>query len=123
MEFEFKTDILNDSYRVNFSMGHEAFGYWLTSELGSKASDIKKFLSRIEQIKAQENVEQLIEGRDFSVVLSPDEVTVKANSLHIDSELPVGEELSHYDDESFSQCGIDDFESLLHSWLEFVTGN
>ncbi|MGB0899986.1 MAG: YacL family protein, partial [Psychrobium sp.] len=32
MEFKFKTDTLNDSYRVEFSMGHEVFGRWLMSE-------------------------------------------------------------------------------------------
>lgn len=120
MEFKFKTDTLNDSYRVEFSMEHEAFGRWILSELGTKPEDIKELLTIISSIKGDNDVEKHIEGRDFSLTLTNDDVIVIANSLHIDSELPVGEDLSHYDDESTSGCGLEDFEIMLESWLEFV---
>ncbi|NRA69541.1 MAG: YacL family protein [Gammaproteobacteria bacterium] len=120
MEFEFKTDYLNDSFRAEFSMGHEAVGHWLVAELGTDIADIKALLIKLEQIKAQENTEQLIEGRDFSLTLTPNDVVIKANVLHLEAELPEGEDLSNYDDESFSECGIEDFEAMLDSWMEFI---
>lgn len=120
MEFKFKTDTLNDSYRVEFSMEHEAFGRWLLSELGTEPKDIKALLVTVNSMKGDNDVEKIIEGRDFSLTLTNDDVTVVANSLHIDSELPAGEDLSHYDDESTSGCGLEDFETMLESWLEFV---
>lgn len=64
--------------------------------------------------------EMLVEGRDFSLILSRDDAMVRANSLNIDSELPEGEDFSHYDDESASACGLIDFETMLESWLEFI---
>lgn len=121
MEFKFKTDTLNDSYRVDFSMEHEAFGRWLLSELGTNPADIEALLAKITTIKTQHDVEQLIEGRDFSLTLTNDDAMVMANSLHIDEELPEGEDFSHYDAESASECGLDDFEMMLESWLEFVS--
>lgn len=120
MEFEFKTDYLNDTFRAEFSMGHEAVGHWLVAELGSTVADIEQLLGQLKLIKQQENVDTLLEGRDFSLTLTPQDVTVKANSLHLDAELPAGEDLAHYDDESFAECGIEDFETMLHSWLEFI---
>jgi uncharacterized protein YacL (UPF0231 family) len=120
MEFKFKTDTLNDSYRVDFSMEHEAFGRWLMSELGTEPQDIKALLVIIAEMKTLHEVEKLIEGRDFSLTLTNNNVLVIANSLHLDDELPAGEDLSHYDDESTAECGLEDFEMMLQSWLEFV---
>jgi len=120
MEFEFKTDYLNDSFRAEFSMGHEAIGHWLVAELGSDVADIKQLLDQLSVIKTQENSETLIEGRDFSLLVTPQDVIVKANVLHLDAEIPEGEDLAHYDDESFAECGIEDFETMLHSWIDFI---
>jgi len=120
MEFKFKTDTLNDSYRVEFSMEHEAFGRWLLNELGTEPKDINALLTIVNSLKGNNEVEKIIEGRDFSLTLTNDDVLVMANSLHLNSDLPEGEDLSHYDDESTSGCGLEDFEIMLESWLEFV---
>ncbi|MDP2559608.1 YacL family protein [Psychrobium sp. 1_MG-2023] len=120
MEFRFKTDFLSNSYRVDFSMGHEAFGHWLLNELGNDQAAIEQLLVKIELIKTERDVEELIEGRDFSLTLTEEDAIVMANSLHLEGELPQGEDMSHYDAESFSQCGIEDFESMIQSWQEFI---
>jgi len=120
MEFKFKTDTLNDSYRVEFSMEHEAFGRWMLSELGTAPHDIKSLLAIIADVKTQHDVEKVLEGRDFSLTLTNEGALVMANSLHLDGELPEGEDLSHYDQENMAECGLEDFEMMLESWLEFV---
>lgn len=122
MEYRFRKDTLNDSYRIDFSMGHEAFGSWLLSEVGADATATKQLIKRLDVVKVlNSDQEVLIEGRDFSLTLSSDDALVRANSLNIDSELPDGEDFSHYDDESASACGLDDFETMLESWLEFIS--
>lgn len=120
MEFEFKTDYLNDSFRAEFSMGHEAVGHWLITEMGTVVADIEQLLAEIAVIKQQENTERVVVGRDFSLILSPQDIMVRANSLQLEAVLPDGEDLSHYDDESCAECGIEDFETMLHSWMEFI---
>jgi len=121
MEYRFRKDTLNDAYRVDFSMGHEAFGSWLMSEIGANRQDVEMLMTRISAIKLlNDDAEDLILGRDFSLTLTPDDALIRANSLNIDSELPEGEDFSHYDDESASACGLDDFETMLQSWLEFI---
>jgi len=121
MEYRFRKDTLNDAYRVDFSMGHEAFGSWLMHEIGANSHAIKQLMVRVIAVKSfTDDAEELIEGRDFSLTLTRDDALIRANSLNIDSELPQGEDFSHYDDESASACGIDDFETMLQSWLEFI---
>ncbi len=122
MEYRFRKDTLNDSYRVDFSMGHEAFGSWLLNEISAEVKGVKQLLERLVAIKQlNSDQEVLIEGRDFSLTLTCDDALVRANSLNIESELPDGEDFSHYDDESASACGLDDFETMLESWLEFIS--
>ena len=120
MEYRFRKDTLNDSYRVDFSMGHEAFGNWLVVEIGANKALVRQVIGRIGAIKGKNNTEELIEGRDFSLILTPDDAIIRANSLSIDSALPEGEDLNHYDQESISECGLEDFESMLESWLDFI---
>lgn len=123
MEYRFRKDTLNDSYRVDFSMGHEAFGSWLLNELGTDNVKLASLMTSLQQVKSQSSDhETLVEGRDFSLHLTCDDVIVRANSLNIDSELPDGEDFSHYDDESASACGIEDFEQMLESWRDFFGG-
>ena len=102
-------------------MGHEAFGSWLIAEIGPDVAKVKHIIARTKEMYGQRDVEELIHGGDFSLTLTEDDAIIKANSLHIENELPEGEDFSLYDDELFSQCGLDDFESMLHSWLEFIT--
>lgn len=121
MEYEFKTDPLSDQFRADFSMGHEAFGHWLVGELGQDPRAIEDMLSRVAEIKHREQALERVNGREFALVLSPQDAMVQANSLHLDAELPEGEDLNLYDDESASACGLEDFEILLNSWLRFIT--
>jgi len=122
MEYRFRKDTLNDTYRVDFSMGHEAFGSWLLSELGAEKEHVSQLIERLDEVKFLKSEQEiLMVGRDFSLTLTCDDALIRANSLNIDSELPQGEDFSHYDDESASACGIEDFETMLLSWHAFIS--
>ena len=120
MEYQFKTDPFSDGFRAEFSMGHEAFGHWLVGELGYQTEAIEAMLQQVANIKGCEQQETQIAGREFGLLLNPHDAIVKANSLHLEGDLPEGEDLSFYDQESFSACGLEDFEVLLKSWLRFI---
>jgi len=121
MEYRFRKDTLNDSYRVDFSMGHEAFGSWLLNEIGAEVELVSQLIESLSQVRTlNDGQDQLMEGRDFSLILNRDDAIVRANSLNIECELPDGEDFALYDDESASACGLDDFETMLQSWLAFI---
>ncbi len=55
MDYEFKKNTLDGSYRVELSSGHEALGYWLLEEVGSDVAQLDALLL---QLGAQKNINQ-----------------------------------------------------------------
>ncbi|MFV0574363.1 MAG: YacL family protein [Vibrio sp.] len=120
MDFEFKKNTLDGSYRVEFSSGHEAIGHWLLDEIGS---DVNKLDRVMQQISAQKNTVQefKLEGQDWCLFLEQNEIHISANRLLSNEEDEFDDGMSAYDEESESWCGIEDFEQVLHSWRAFVS--
>ncbi len=119
MDFEFKKNTLDGSYHVVFSSGHEAIGHWLLEELGS---DLVKLDQLMRQIGAQkENLQEWrLLGREWSLFIEQNEVHITANHLlNLENE-DLDDDLSAYDEESESWCGLEDFEQVLHSWRAFI---
>lgn len=123
MDFEFKKNTLDGSYRVVFSSGHEAIGHWLIEEIGTDTAKLDRVL---QQIGAQRNINQewRLLGQGWSLFLEQNEIHISSNHL-LSHEASLYEEerdddLSAYDEESESWCGIEDFEQVLHSWRAFV---
>ncbi|MGV3001806.1 YacL family protein [Vibrio sp. E150_018] len=123
MDFEFKKNTLDGYYRVVFSSGHEAIGHWLIEEIGT---NITKLDSVLQQISAQRNINQewCLLGQEWSLFLEQNEVHISSNQL-LSHETSIYEEnredeLSAYNEESESWCGIEDFEQVLHSWRAFI---
>ena len=55
------------------------------------------------------------------LTMNPDGVEVRAALLDGLAD-ETGDELSHYDQESESHCGLDDFRQLLEAWQDFTAG-
>lgn len=120
MDFEFKKNTLDGSYHVVFSSGHEAIGHWLIEEI---STDINKLDSIMQQIGAQKNINQewRLIGHEWSIFVEQNEIHITSNHLLNIEEDDLDDDLSAYDDESESWCGIEDFEQVLLSWREFVS--
>ncbi|MGB2079361.1 MAG: YacL family protein [Vibrio sp.] len=137
MDFEFKKNTLDGSYRVEFSSGHEAIGHWLIEEIGSDKSKIQSVL---DVLRAQHDQMQTwqMQGEQWLIQIENNEVHIRALSLLEEGEDAANEdlldeveyvetqnfdpsdELDEYPDESESFCGIEDFEQVMLSWKEFV---
>ena len=119
MEFEFKRDMLHNTIKSQFSMGHEAVGIWLEQEINMDLAGISRLLTQIQllQTQALEQLEFL--GAEFSLFLNQEEAKIVANILLSDNdELP--EDMSFYDEESLALCGLEDFEQMLLSYQRFI---
>ncbi|ACQ94155.1 conserved hypothetical protein [Tolumonas auensis DSM 9187] len=107
--------------RARLSMGHEAFGLWLTDELGAdvaRCNELLKITARL----LHGGDEYTLPGKDFSLHLDQEAATVSARELQFETEIEDNEAgLSYYDDELFAACGLDDFEQLLLAWREFIS--
>ncbi|QIZ77853.1 YacL family protein [Ferrimonas lipolytica] len=119
MEFEFRRE-LGGQAQLELSMGHEAIARFINDELGDSHS-VKQLLAQLAQGEFSAHKPFTFEGREQTLVILDGEVEVKDHRLHQHEELD-DPDLSLYDAESEACCGLDDFEHLLHSWLEFLGG-
>jgi len=117
MEFDFKKDYFSDKKKVKLSMGHEAFGIWLEQE-GQSKEWTESLLDIINQLQQRDISEYKLTGDEFTLFLNTEEASIVNHSLYqSDSELD--EDLSFYDQEIEAECGLEDLQNLIDSWLAF----
>ncbi|WP_024871349.1 YacL family protein [Tolumonas lignilytica] len=120
MDHEFVRDI-EGRCLARLSMGHEAFGFWLTDELGVDISQCNELLKTTARL-LHGGDDFKLSGKTFCLYLDQDSATVSALELQFETEIEDNElGLSYYDDELFAACGLDDFEQLLLAWRDFIT--
>lgn len=121
MEYTFGRDDIG-RYFAEFSMGHEAFGRWLSEELGQERQRLEQLLDAIEQLRNRQIREYRLDGSEFSLELDREEVRVRAHSLDDNADSTDLEDLHFYDDELEAGCGLDDFRDVLVAWRELIGG-
>ena len=121
LDYDFTRDIYGDVC-AEFSMGHEALGYWVTHELGTRQSSIQDIFSAIAQLQSHQRFEYELEGAEYNLLLSRENATVRAHALDSEyGEDEPEEDMDLYDQESSSSCGLDDFAEMLNGWLRFIS--
>jgi uncharacterized protein YacL (UPF0231 family) len=105
---------------AEFSMGHEAIGTWFNDELGNNEQRIEEIIEVLDQLVNRRIQQRQIEGTEYKLRMNQENIEVIALSLgiEVDEELP--ENTNVYDDESFAECGLEDFQEALISWQEFI---
>lgn len=121
MDYDFTHDIYGNVC-AEFSMGHEAFGRWLSEEVSDKQSLISEILNGVAQLKNRQRFDFIHEGHEFDIEITADEAIIRAHTLASagDEDMP-DEDLDFYDQESFARCGLDDFAGLMSGWQQFIT--
>ncbi len=121
MDYDFTHDIYG-AFRTEFSMGHEAIGYWLTYELRSRQAVIQQLLTIISELRQHQRMDYLMEGSEYNLLLNRDEAIVRAHALDSEYEEEQPEDnLVFYDQESTASCGLDDFIEILEGWQQFTS--
>ncbi|PKI07210.1 hypothetical protein CXF78_06545, partial [Shewanella sp. 11B5] len=59
-------------------------------------------------------------GGDLTIDIDSEQVRVFASVIDSEEEHLLEDSMSLYDAESESYCGLEDFESVLQSWLAFI---
>ncbi|OUS41334.1 hypothetical protein A9R00_01460 [Oleispira antarctica] len=119
MDYDFTFDEY-DKPIAEFSMGHEAIGSWFNDELGANQQRIEELVDIIEQLLSHRIQQRQVDGTEYQLRMNQEDVEVVALSLglEVDEELP--ENTNLYDDESYAECGLEDFQQVLISWQEFI---
>ncbi|WJG21150.1 YacL family protein [Vibrio furnissii] len=122
MEFEFTKNTLLGEYYVTCSMEHQIVARWLQEEIAQDRTKIEHVLALLEKAHQCPAQEWSYPGREISLMICGDEVTVQDNALNYGHDIELESEFELYDSESVAQCGLEDFESLLIQWQDFLAG-
>ena len=120
MDYDFTFDEY-DKPIAEFSMGHEAIGSWFNDELGTNQQRIEELVDILEQLVNRRIQQRQVDGTEYQLRMNQEDVEVRALSLGMevdDEELP--ENTNLYDNESYAECGLEDFQQVLISWQEFI---
>jgi uncharacterized protein YacL (UPF0231 family) len=101
MDYEYTIDEYGQ-LNAHFSIGYEALGIC------------------IDQLEHRKKSSFHLEGKEFQLRLNYDGVEVVALALGIDVDEALPENTNLYDQESFSECGLQDFKQAVLMWQEFV---
>ncbi|USD64811.1 YacL family protein [Vibrio sp. SCSIO 43136] len=119
MDFDFKKNTLEGTYRAEFSMGHEVLGRWFTEELGRDDAKLSQVLAKLDELKDSSQEWRLV-GEELTLVLQNNEALVQANFLFGEDETELEEDFHFYDEESISVCGFEDLHQALLGWRAFL---
>ncbi|MDF0533220.1 YacL family protein [Shewanella yunxiaonensis] len=124
MEYEFRRNPITGLPFASFSMEHEVFGRWFSEELADDKALCLKLENAIDALLNGSIQEWRWVGRDLTLEMEREQVRIFANVLGYDGSTELEEEgLSLYDAESMADCGLEDFQSVLHSWCSYLAGN
>lgn len=117
MDYEFRRDVTGQIH-AQFSMGHEAIGYWLNEEVKGDTAVIETIKNAAQTVIGSEK-EWVLPGKEYTLSLDEQEVMVRANQLEFSND-EMEEGFQYYDEESLSFCGLTDFLSMLDRYHEFL---
>ncbi len=121
MDYEFKKNTLDGSYYCHCSMDHEIVGRWLQEEISKQPENIAQVTALIDSAIASPAKEFTLLGREISLMICGDEVTVQDNALLHGYEPDEDSEFELYECESVASCGLEDFQQLIAQWQLFVS--
>lgn len=117
MEFEFKTSITGQPI-AKCELECEAFGDWLSHDLGNNPHHVSKLLTTVEQLLSKQIQHVELPGKEYHLSIEDDEVSISLNHAQSSSE-EFAEQASNH---QTTGCGLVDFQQLLKAWLEFIGG-
>ncbi|NRD72581.1 YacL family protein [Shewanella sp. VB17] len=123
MEYEFRRNTLTGTVLANFSMGHEALGFWFAEELGENEEKYDKIYQIVVKLQSNQLIHWCLVGKALSIELDTEQVRIFANELENGEVCELEDAMSFYDGESEAFCGLEDFLSALQSWHSFLNEN
>ncbi len=120
VEFEFTKNTLLGEYHVSCNMEHQIVARWLQEEVGKDRTKIEQVFSLLDQVHQSPAKEWKLAGKEISLTFLGSEVTVQENALSYSHDIEFESEFELYDSESSAECGLEDFESMMRQWCEFI---
>ena len=121
MEYEFRRNSLDGTLFAEFSMEHAILGRFFAERLGSNIEQCHHIMKQIEVIRANKQNDWMMQSHDLALAIDSEQVRVFAIAIDFDEDFDLEDSMNMYDAESEAFCGLEDFETALKSWMEFIT--
>lgn len=120
MDFRFYINERNQP-QASLSMGHEAFGDWLSHDIGSNQTVCLQVLQWIEELEQRQRQDVEWQTQQYTLQLDREEALLSTRHQHDEDDDALSDpDLHVYQDESEAGCGLDDLRELLKAWLDFL---
>ncbi|MBO1271863.1 YacL family protein [Shewanella sp. 4t3-1-2LB] len=124
MDYEFRRNPITGLPLAIFSMEHEVLGRWFSEELAEDQTLCEQLHTAIVALQQGKLQEWRWVGHDLTLEMDSEQVRVFANILGDENPVETAEEgLSLYDAESAADCGLEDFQTALNSWCDYLAGH
>ncbi|CAA0110270.1 Uncharacterised protein [BD1-7 clade bacterium] len=101
-------------------MGHEVIGDWLVSCMRAP-HNIDQIIALANELLSRTRSQYRNEYAGFELFMDHDEVRLQASTVeHASFDDSNAEDMSVFDDEQQTECGLDDFIAMLGSWQAFI---
>ncbi|MGS2719059.1 UPF0231 family protein [Paraglaciecola aestuariivivens] len=118
MDYQFSRNLLGQAI-ATCELECEAFGDWLTNDLGSDKTQIKALIEIINKLQNQELNHYQHVGKDYHLELDTDEVELSLNNTQISD--PNFNQEEHLGSDNTTGCGLTDLLYLLNAWLDYLS--
>ena len=118
MDYEFIHDRQQNRLQVIISDEQQVLGQWLQDEVGLDMTFVNRILACIEEIKRNPLHDCHLQRRDWELQLDRDEARLMYGGSDPDDIPDDGLKLN--DGLLQAAVGLEDFEALLRSWLNFT---
>ncbi|MGX5203260.1 YacL family protein [Aliikangiella sp. IMCC44632] len=124
MDYQFYQDGFG-SFIAKLELGQEATARFLTEEVGQNRALICSLLAQIELIKDATKISYYFQGKEFELTLTLHQIEIQANLLadnfdHNELDQETFGQADYFDQELTSVAGLEDFETLLKAWLDYI---
>lgn len=119
MEYQFSFDIYEKPI-AKLSMGHEVIGRWLSDEVSNNQQTINQILDIISQLERAKIFTRRMAGKDFEISFNQHDVEITTQCFGSEFADALPEDTHIYEQESYAECGLQDFKQLLTDWQRFI---
>ena len=116
MEYQIYSDPMWGK-RIKLTDEHKLITRWFNDELYENDALMRRFIHALD-----EDVEQVLQGKEMRILLTHGEAIFESHGLYHDSD-DLGDyaedDLSLDESELAAACGVEDLKALLESWMAF----
>ncbi|ROS01945.1 hypothetical protein EDC56_2394 [Sinobacterium caligoides] len=119
MDYSFKKDFYGQ-YSIELPSEQQAFGPWLTEEIGTNRATLDKIIAATQQLLNKCGWDYHHPGVNLRLTLNREQASIRSGDDLGQDDVEDG--MSYCDNLHSADCGLEDFALLIQAWRAFIDG-